>query len=1758
MATTLYPSATLFPGVVVPSAAQSAWGQTTGTSGFGPASCFGVLAAAGSNPQITDTSGKTGSGSVGMYAFCTQPILGDTSITGSWGAGFFLNIVAGTWNGVASAFVMKGDGSGIRGTLFTLQAVGATGRTTHSTDDSCWSNSITASTVNALDGDFIQFEYGYTSTTISSGDAFKFSGSTATTFDQQGSSGNAAAFFTCPVTLAFYPSTQIFYLRQGENGVGPRIANGALGTWTRKIGFFGTNGLNAETVSGTSQIGNSSASTGTGTTLLLQCNTRALAAQTFNTQALMSVGWAMACSVSRSVQAYLFVGIVESDGLTLRGTIRATAAIDSAGAISTSELTVFSSSMGSSTQITCQAGDRLVFEMGITGFASTTYTMYTDGTGAITSGRSSTSNAQSAIAFFTNVSLLPPNTFYPRQDEGTLGTLPTVVDTGWDISVGSYTKANAKRLDLIAGTTQQTASGTFNSTDGDVAIISFVSDRLRWQKMATGNWTFAFAWSSSSVQSTAWVAHALYVIKADGTQDAVAIGGVNFVQGSPTSETGLLFTANVGQFEIMQDERLVWELGIQVGASNGITYNIFTGGTSTIVNNATIASAKAFLTPASYLWLQPYISNTKALTAATMKPSGSTVKKTVNHHLSGVVTSAGSFARSVAHFVHLFGSLMVQNPVTDGLQAHWKFDEGSGTTVADSSGNGYTGTVVGTHLTWGPGILGSSISLPGDSQLSYVSTGFPEIDLDYSVSAWVYLLDSRTATIVGEDGAHGGVSLITLLDDHTVLVRDVNNTGNTYTIPTLAKNVWHHIVISQTGSDQHCYADNAESSTGVLSALGAMLLDFIGYNDNSNSWYGGLDEIAYYDRGITPAEVAVLWNGGQGYSPGTPSVSFLYTIPYHLSLLANLVLGNTITTDTLYFRYDKPGRTSITYDRFGWDDYALAGDARALDPNPSTVGQQSASVVVANTHDTARVGQFSIPLAGSGFIPQGTWVLEFALKGTTDSFTSGVEIYVIDPAVGGSGFTFIMDRFISTNYTPDGEVTVLFVRTADQDVSYGPGSVLVVEMLVTNCTGGDTVTGYAGGTSAITDDNIPIVSALSLIISPVPIVYQAEPSNLFRLTGHRLAATVTPAATLARKVERTLTASTTLAATLVKKTAHALAASLSQSGVLTRAKTIHVSLTGSLSPLGSLLKNTSKPLTAGITSGASLVRSTKHNLAASSSPAGALTRRATRAFTATVQGSATLFKITNKLLSGSSSPSGSLSTPRTILKTLAGSLAVAGSLATQFISGVQTYMVSLTASLAPSGSLLRLTGHALVASCSSAGSLIKQTSHNLAASSTFAGSLARAAIRAVGLAGSLTGTGSLLKTTKKTLAGSITTTAVISRSMSRIFVSTVQASGSLIKLTSRTMNAALSSSSVLLKRVSRSFAGSTSFSGVLSRTMSHVLSGTITQAGSLAKSTHHALSATVQLSGSLIAAIAHLLTLLATVTGTAALTKKATHALTASATAAGSLLKQTRKSVAGTLALSGSLLSIRTFLVALASSITLAALLTKRTSKPLAATVQATGSLIKKVTKILFGFSTFSGALQSTRVVLLTLTAAITASASLVRRTLHFLSGTVTALGSVLKRSGHASSSTMSPSGGLIKRVNKLLNGSTTGSGSLSTLKAILRSLAGSVSAVGSLKRSVGHVMNALVQPSATLHKFVSLALTALLTPSGFLDAFIKSVFRYITSVLHNAESVVSRLVTGGLRGLGLSSGSKRTSTLTQRQTIESCVNDTSPTSELE
>ena len=74
---------------------------------------------------------------------------------------------------------------------------------------------------------------------------------------------------------------------------------------------------------------------------------------------------------------------------------------------------------------------------------------------------------------------------------------------------------------------------------------------------------------------------------------------------------------------------------------------------------------------------------------------------------------------------------------TSDLVAYWKFDEGTGTTAADSSGNGNTGTLMNGPL-WTAGIAGNALYFDGiDDNVTVLDSNSLDLSSSFTLSAWV-------------------------------------------------------------------------------------------------------------------------------------------------------------------------------------------------------------------------------------------------------------------------------------------------------------------------------------------------------------------------------------------------------------------------------------------------------------------------------------------------------------------------------------------------------------------------------------------------------------------------------------------------------------------------------------------------------------------------------------------------------------------------------------------------------------------------------------------------------------------------------------------------------------------------------------------------------------------------------------------------------------------------------------------------------------
>jgi CD109 antigen len=237
-----------------------------------------------------------------------------------------------------------------------------------------------------------------------------------------------------------------------------------------------------------------------------------------------------------------------------------------------------------------------------------------------------------------------------------------------------------------------------------------------------------------------------------------------------------------------------------------------------------------------------------------------------------------------------------------GLLGHWKLDEASGNTAADSSGNGNDGTLNGEPV-WQPAGGKVDGALEFDGLNDYVSTGFVlnPASGPFSAFAWVKGGGPKQAIISQTDEAGFGTTWL-CVDPNGKLTTSLTDGGRM--TPLLAPEtiitdgVWHRVGIVWDGSRRYLYADGTEvaKDTDTLGRLyasdGGLYFGSGKALAEANFWCGSLDDIRIYDHALSVSEIEHLAKGGAGVSSDSVGVvalapKTLYTqIPATVSITA--------------------------------------------------------------------------------------------------------------------------------------------------------------------------------------------------------------------------------------------------------------------------------------------------------------------------------------------------------------------------------------------------------------------------------------------------------------------------------------------------------------------------------------------------------------------------------------------------------------------------------------------------------------------------------------------------------------------------------------------------------------------------------------------------------------------------------------------------------------------------------------------------------
>ena len=261
--------------------------------------------------------------------------------------------------------------------------------------------------------------------------------------------------------------------------------------------------------------------------------------------------------------------------------------------------------------------------------------------------------------------------------------------------------------------------------------------------------------------------------------------------------------------------------------------------------------------------------NTDTGVTTTITSGGVTKDNTLG--LSGTVSDAGGVSSvQVYDGATLLGPALL---LTGGYAAGYAFNESSGTTTADATGHGITGTLVNGATFTTAGKYGNAVALDGVND--YVDLGNPaalQLTGSMTVSAWIYAtaFPGDDAAVVSNASPGVGFQLDTTVDTgrRTIGFKLTNSTGGDmirYGATTLQPNTWYNIVGVYDAAAQtlHVYLngqlDDGQLVGTITATQRTSALDVeIGQRPGSPGVFqfnGRIDDVRIADHAITQSQI---------------------------------------------------------------------------------------------------------------------------------------------------------------------------------------------------------------------------------------------------------------------------------------------------------------------------------------------------------------------------------------------------------------------------------------------------------------------------------------------------------------------------------------------------------------------------------------------------------------------------------------------------------------------------------------------------------------------------------------------------------------------------------------------------------------------------------------------------------------------------------------------------------------------------------------
>lgn len=220
-------------------------------------------------------------------------------------------------------------------------------------------------------------------------------------------------------------------------------------------------------------------------------------------------------------------------------------------------------------------------------------------------------------------------------------------------------------------------------------------------------------------------------------------------------------------------------------------------------------------------------------------------------------TPAGNLRLDLGASVSYEAAVMLESP-----NAFYKFEEANGTTIADSSGNGNTGTLQsGVGLVYSiPGHDGNAFTFTGNNVVHIGTLTINPVTAAYTISAWVQTplpSNGQWKTVIRGAGN----------DHHMIFNQATNEFGSYFNgmggftgSGVLANSLtpgWHLFTIVGSSTATKYYVDGSPTPNPSSPNHAVSDITYIGNYQGGGQPTGNLDGVAIWLRSLSPIEVLV-------------------------------------------------------------------------------------------------------------------------------------------------------------------------------------------------------------------------------------------------------------------------------------------------------------------------------------------------------------------------------------------------------------------------------------------------------------------------------------------------------------------------------------------------------------------------------------------------------------------------------------------------------------------------------------------------------------------------------------------------------------------------------------------------------------------------------------------------------------------------------------------------------------------------------------